>query len=190
MSNDPYQIGDVEYWKEGKITRFDPNSLAFKKRVYGAYRNTSIMRDKDSQKAGIQFKLNSNDTTISKNDALSEKQRLNQFNSWYNSQFTKSGTWQQRLNKQQAAQAYRRLEDINNRIIIIDSILSNSVNIQRWENEAYQKKQIELENQRIIVEKQKPIIEPEIIPAVVATSSLIPLGIIAFLLINSRKGKK
>ena len=50
--------------------------------------------------------------------------------------------------------------------------------------------QIQLENQRIVVEKQKPIIEPEIIPAVVASSALIPLGIIAFLLINSRKGKK
>ena len=50
--------------------------------------------------------------------------------------------------------------------------------------------QIQLENQRIVVEKQKPIIKPEIIPAVVASSSLIPLGIIAFLLINSRKGKK
>ena len=43
----------------------------------------------------------------------------------------------------------------------------------------------EIENQKLIIE-----IQPEIIPAVVATSSLIPLGIIAFLLINSRKGKK
>ena len=52
----------------------------------------------------------------------------------------------------------------------------------------------ELENQVKINEiKRKsiiPIVIPEIIPAVVATSSLIPLGIIAFLLINSRKGKK
>lgn len=100
----------------------------------------------------------------------------------------------------------------------IEAVLSNPSNIVRWENEAYAKKlieienqrienqrlielenqrieeetllQIQLENQRIVVEKQKPIIEPEIIPAVVASSALIPLGIIAFLLINSRKGKK
>lgn len=48
------------------------------------------------------------------------------------------------------------------------------------------------ENLRLMeLEKQKSIIEiqPEIIPAVVA-SSLIPLAIIGFLLINSRKGKK
>ena len=52
--------------------------------------------------------------------------------------------------------------------------------------------QIQLENQRISneIKRKEIIIKPEIIPAVVATSSLIPLGIIAFLLINSRKGKK
>ena len=225
MSNDPYQIGDVVYWKEGNITRLDANSLAFKKKVYGNYNYTSIMSDKDSQKSGIQFKLNPDDTTISKKDSLAEKKRLDSFEGWYSSQFRKGGlTWADRHNMQKAAQAYRRLEDINNRIIIIDSILSNPINIERWKNEAYVKKQVEmenqrienqrlqeienqrlqeienkrienqrlmeLENQRIEIEKQKPIIEPEIIPAVVASSSLIPLAIIAFLLINSRKGKK
>ena len=148
MSNDPYQIGDIEYWKEGNITRFDPNSLAFKKKVYGNYNRTTIMSDKDSQKAGIQFKLNPDDTIISKNDALREKNNLDSFEGYYNGQFGKSGTWSERNNRQQKAIAYRRLEDINNRIIIIDSILSNPVNIQRWENEAYQKKQIELENKK------------------------------------------
>jgi hypothetical protein len=49
--------------------------------------------------------------------------------------------------------------------------------------------QIQLENKRIVMEKQKPIIEPEIIPAVVATSSLIPLAVIGLLLYTS-KGKK
>ena len=64
---------------------------------------------------------------------------------------------------------------------------------QRIENQGIEDErllQIELENQRI--KNQKSIIEikPKIIPAIVATSSLIPLGIIAFLLINSRKDKK
>ena len=143
---------------------------------------------------------------MSKAAALAEKEKLNQFESWFKNQYRKSGfTWSQRVSMQSKAVSARVAQNIDNRTIVIDSILSDSANIQRWENEAYQKKQIELENQRIeeerllqiqlenqriVVEKQKPIIEPEIIPAVVATSSLIPLGIIAFLLINSRKGKK
>jgi len=58
---------------------------------------------------------------------------------------------------------------------------------QRIENQRLQ----EIENQRLQeIERQKAIITPVIIPAVVASSALIPLGIIAFLLINSRKGKK
>ena len=159
--------------------------------------------------------------SMSKAAALAEKQKLDSFESWFRTQFRKGGlTWSDRVRMQSAAQSKRIAENIDNRTIVIDSILSDPTNIQRWENEAYQKKQIELENQRIeeerllqielenqrieeerllqiqlenqriIVEKQKPIIEPEIIPAVVASSSLIPLGIIAFLLINSRKGKK
>ena len=82
----------------------------------------------------------------------------------------------------------------------IEAVLSNPSNIVRWENESYAKKLIELENQRIKnqklielenqkIEKQKPIIEPEIIPAVVATSALIPLVVIG-LLLYTRKGKK
>ena len=158
---------------------------------------------------------------MSKAAALAEKQKLDSFEIWFRTQFRKDGlTWSDRVRMQSAAQSKRIAENIDNRTIVIDSILSDTANIQRWENEAYQKKQIELENQRIeeerllqielenqrieeerllqiqlenqriIVEKQKSIIEPEIIPAVVASSSLIPLGIIAFLLINSRKGKK
>ena len=143
---------------------------------------------------------------MSKAAALAEKEKLNQFESWFKNQYRKSGfTWSQRVSMQSKAVSARVAQNIDNRTIVIDSILSDSANIQRWENEAYQKKQIELENQRIeeerllqiqlenqriVVEKQKSIIEPEIIPAVVASSSLIPLGIIAFLLINSRKGKK
>tara|TARA_R110000824_G_scaffold189065_1_gene370495 strand:+ start:327 stop:998 length:672 start_codon:yes stop_codon:yes gene_type:complete len=69
---------------------------------------------------------------------------------------------------------------------------------QRIENQRL----MEIENKRIqyeIIEEEKRIrrinelqeIEnKKIIPAVVASSSLIPLAIIAFLLINSRKGKK
>ena len=54
--------------------------------------------------------------------------------------------------------------------------------------------QIQLENQRVqneIKRKQiMPKITPEILPGIVATSSLIPLGIIAILLLNSSRDKK
>ena len=216
MSNNPYEIGDVQYWKDGSATRFDPNSLAFKKSVYGSYSRTSIMSDKDSQKSGIQLKLNSNDVTISKADAQREKNRINDFESYYGSQFGKSGTWGERNSKQQKAQAYRRLEDIENRKNIINSILENPVNIARWSNEErlIQEEeeerllQIQLENKRIqdeikrkeitkiepviipeIIPKTIPEITPEIIPTAVATSSLVTLGIIA-LLLYSRTGRK
>ena len=134
------------------------------------------------------------------------------------------GTWANRMAMTRKYKANYVKNNIAIRTETINAILSNPVNIKRWENEAYVKKQVEmenqrlenqrlqeienqrlqeienkrienqrlmeLENQRIEIEKQKPIIEPEIIPAVVASSSLIPLAIIAFLLINSRKGKK
>tara|TARA_R110000744_G_scaffold11731_1_gene35571 strand:- start:321 stop:1058 length:738 start_codon:yes stop_codon:yes gene_type:complete len=245
MSNNPYQIGDVQYWKDGSATRFDSNSLAFKKKVYGSYSRTSIMSDKDSQKSGIQLILSPNDVTISKSDALTEKSRIDSFEGYFNSQFGKSGTWSSRNSRQQSAQAYRRLEDIDNRKNIINSILENPVNIARWANEErliqeeeeerllqieLEKKRIqdeikrketsrllELENQKrnkIILEKDIlfqlsrekksvipvvipiikpatiPEIDPAVLPSIVATSSLIPLGVLAILLINSSRGKK
>tara|TARA_R110000824_G_scaffold7499_2_gene33446 strand:- start:1187 stop:1786 length:600 start_codon:yes stop_codon:yes gene_type:complete len=198
MSNNPYQIGNVEYWKDGNITRFDPKSLAFKKAVYGSYGNTSIMNDKDSKKLGIQLKLNPNDTTISKNDVLREKKNIDDFESYYGSQFGKSGTWSARNNRQQAAMAYRRLEDIDNRKNIINSILSNPVNIKRWADEEKliqlqedeKLVQIQLENKKMLDEikrKEKNTIKKT--DPIIVTSSLIPLGIIGFLLLNSSGGK-
>jgi hypothetical protein len=151
MSNDPYQVGDVEYWKDGSATRFDPNSLAFKKRVYGSYSRTSIMSDKDSQKSGIQLKLSPNDVTLSKEDALKEKSRIDSFEGYYGSQFGKSGTWADRNSRQQKAQAYRRLEDIQNRKNIINSILSNPTNISRWGSE---ERLIQEEKERLIQESE------------------------------------
>ena len=258
MSDNPYEIGNVEYWMDGNIERFDPNSLAFKKTVYGSYSRTSIMSDKDSQKSGIQLILNPNDTTISKADAQREENNINDFEGYFGSQFGKSGTWSSRNTRQQKAQAYRRLEDIDNRKNIINSILLNPVNIQRWANEErlIQKQedekllQIQLEEKKIqdeikrkefarlkilkdiedkrlqelaIIEAPKraalqaariekikqndfqrlvetelqkilnPVIEPtitsKITPEIVATSSLIPLGIIA-LLLYTRTGRK
>ena len=57
---------------------------------------------------------------------------------------------------QSAAQSKRISQNIDNRTIVIDSILSDSANIQRWENEAFvikqaeeRLKQIELENKRV-----------------------------------------
>ena len=215
MSNHPYQIGNIQYWKDGDTERFDPNSLAFKKAVYGSYPATSIMSDKDSQKSGIQLKLNPNDVTLSKEDALNEKNKINSFEGYFGSQFGKSGTWSSRNSRQQKAQAYRRLEDIDYRKNTINSILSNPVNIERWANEEQliqeeeeeRLLQIQLEEKKIqdeinrkenlrlmAIEKKEiikvsPVITPEIIPTVVATSSLLPLGIIA-LLLYSRTGKK
>ena len=49
---------------------------------------------------------------------------------------------------------------------------------------------VEIELQKILNTEIKPTISPEIIPAVVTSSSLIPLGIIAILLLNSSRGKK
>ena len=52
-------------------------------------------------------------------------------------------------------------------------------------------RQEEIKRNLIIIPKVViPEIAPEIIPAVVASSSLIPLGILAILLINSSRGKK
>ena len=51
-------------------------------------------------------------------------------------------------------------------------------------------KQLEEKVKQDEIKRNQIILKPEIIPAVVTTSSLIPLAIIAFLLINSRKDKK
>lgn len=97
----------------------------------------------------------------------------------------------------------------------INFILSNPENIKRWEieepkivameaaflKELQQKELEEKEENRLAkqleekvkqneIKRNQIILKPEIIPAVVAISSLIPLAIIGFLLINSRKGKK
>ena len=162
---------------------------------------------------------------MSKELALAEKAKLDSFEGWFRTRFRKGGlSWSDKHNMQSAAQAERTAQNIDSRIIMIDSILSDTANIQRWENEAYVKKQVELENQRIeeerllqiqlenqrlqgienqrlqVIENQRlleiqnqrlmELENQKIIPAVVASSSLIPLGIIAFLLINSRKDKK
>ena len=197
-----------------------------------------------------------NNNKLTKSQALTKKESLDSFMGWFNNQFRKGGlTWSQRLTMQTAAQRIYQEQDISNKIIEIDSILSNPENIERWINEERQIKkkeyerliQIELEEKRIqdeidkkelerlqVIKKEnirlanieapkraalqaariekikqddfkrlvefelqkilntkiKPTISPEIIPAVVTASSLIPLGIIAILLINSSKGKK
>jgi hypothetical protein len=41
-----------------------------------------------------------------------------------------------------------------------------------------------------VIPKIIPSIDPAVLPSIVGTSSLIPLGVLAILLINSRKGKK
>jgi hypothetical protein len=154
--------------------------------------------------------------SMSKEAALAEKAKLNQFESWFKNQYRKSGlTWSMRVSMQSKAVSARVAQNIDNRTIVIDSILSDTTNIQRWENEAFAIKQaeerlrqIQLENQRIEeqrienkrlqeienkrlqeIENQIPIIQPEIIPAVVTSSSLIPLAVIGLLLYTS-KGKK
>ena len=150
MSNDPYQVGDVEYWKDGSATRFDPNSLAFKKRVYGRYHLSSIMEDKDSEKSGIQLKLSPNDVTISKSDALLEEKRMLAFHG-YRVGAGRYGSWGQRNSEQQKAQAYSMLEDITNRTNTINSILSNPINIKRWDSE---ERLIQEEKERLIQESE------------------------------------
>ena len=79
-----------------------------------------------------------------------------------------------------SAEIDRRNQDFNNEIIL-QSQLEN----QRKQDELKRQETarlLELENQKIII--------PEILPSIVATSSLIPLGIIGILLINSSRGKK
>ena len=95
--------------------------------------------------------------SMSKAAALAEKKKLDDFEGWFRHQFRKGGlTWSQRLNMQTAAQSKRVAENIQNRTIVIDSILSDPSNIQRWENEAFvikqaeeRLRQIELENKRV-----------------------------------------
>jgi hypothetical protein len=95
--------------------------------------------------------------SMSKSDALAEKKKLDDFEGWFKSQFRKGGlTWADRVSMQTAAQSKRVAENIENRTIVIDSILSNTTNIKRWENEELELKQanerllqIELESKRI-----------------------------------------
>ena len=208
-----------------------------------------------------------NNNKLTKSEALAKKASLNDFMAWFNNQFRKGGlSWSQRLTMQTAAQRIYQEQDIANKIIEIDSILSNPENIKRWANQeiliqeqeqerllqiqlekkiiqdeidrkelerlqvlqdienvklaaikkenirlanieapkraALQaariekikqddfKRLVEIELQKILNTEIKPTISPEIIPAVVTASSLIPLGIIAILLINSSRGKK
>ena len=94
---------------------------------------------------------------MSKAAALAEKQKLDSFEIWFRTQFRKDGlTWSDRVRMQSAAQSKRIAENIDNRTIVIDSILSDTANIQRWENEAFvikqaeeRLRQIELENKRV-----------------------------------------
>ena len=96
--------------------------------------------------------------SMSKSDALAEKAELVKFMSWWNSQFSKSGTWASRLSRQQEAQAQYKSKDVVNRMKTIDSILSNPSNISRWneEEKAEQKRilDIELEKQRVLKEAE------------------------------------
>ena len=79
-----------------------------------------------------------------------------------------------------SAEIDKKNEDFNNEII-----LKSQLENQRKQDEIKRKETDRLlENQKIIK------VESETIPAVVATLSLIPLGIISILLINSRKSTK
>ena len=120
---------------------------------------------------------------------------------------SKNYTYWSRVNKQKAANLLMEKENYYERREYINSVFANPVNIERWSkisNEIEEERllQIQLENQRkqdelkrqetarlLELENQKIII-PEILPSIVATSSLIPLGIIGILLINSSRGKK
>ena len=170
--------------------------------------------------------LNAINNSMSKAEALAEqaligKQKGNPRN---------YGTWSQRVEQDRKYNANYVKNNIAARTTKIEAVLSNPSNIVRWENEAYAKKlieienqriekqrlielenqrienqrllelenqrieeerllQIQLENKRIVMEKQKPIIEPEIIPAVVASSILIPLAAIGLLLYTTRSKK-
>jgi hypothetical protein len=134
--------------------------------------------------------------SMSKEAALAEKKKLDQFESWFKNQYRKSGlTWSMRVSMQSKAVSARVAQNIDNRTIVIDSILSDSANIQRWENEAFVIKQAEakrlddvaeaqrlasIEEERLriqLLEKQEMQFKPEII----AASSLIPLVIISYL---------
>ena len=142
-------------------------------------------------------------TNLSKVEILKEKAILDGIDSkitW----FVSGGFWSKKEGAFRAAR-FRKEQGGNNLVTrrnLNDSILFDPRNITRWELEMIDKDrilqiqldeeerilQIQLEKQRI--ENQKSKIIPEIIPAVVATSSLIPLGIIAILLLNSSRGKK
>ena len=150
---------------------------------------------------------------MSKEAALAEKAKLNQFESWFQSQYRKGGlSWSQRVSMQTKAVSARVAQNIDNRTIVIDSILSDSANIQRWENEEFvikqaeeRLRQIELENKRVEeqrlqeIENQrlqelekvkltpKPI--PELKPEIVVPSILIPLAAIGLLLYTTRSKK-
>ena len=221
--------------------------------------NEAIAREK-SFNASIPFVTTiGNNNKLTKSQALAKKQSLNDFMAWFNNQFRKGGlTWSQRLTMQTAAQRIYQEKDIANKIIEIDSILSNPENIKRWanqeiliqeqeqerllqiqlekkiiqdeidrkefarlkilkdiEDERLQKlavieaskrstlqaariekikqndfqRLVETELQKILNPVIEPIVTPEITPQIVATSSLLPLGIIA-LLLYSRTGRK
>jgi len=229
--------------------------------------NELIAREKSFNESIPSVTTIGNNNKLTKSQALAKKESVDSFMGWFNNQFRKGGlTWSQRLTMQTAAQRIYQEQDISNKIIEIDSILSNPENIERWINEERQikkkeyerllqieleekriqdeidrkelerlqvlqdienvklaaikkenirlanieapkraalqaariekikqddfKRLVEIELQKILNTEIKPTISPEIIPAVVTASSLIPLGIIAILLINSSRGKK
>jgi hypothetical protein len=96
--------------------------------------------------------------SMSKVDALKEKEELDSFMGWHLSQFSKSYSWGVRLSMQTEAQRQYKSKNIANRTKTIDSILSNPSNISRWNKEEKAEKKrildIELEKQRLLDEAE------------------------------------
>ena len=98
--------------------------------------------------------------SISKAEALAEKQKLDDFQIWFRAQFVKKGyTWATRERMQREAHSKKIAENIDARTIKINSILSNSNNIDRWEKEELKKQederliQAQLENEKLEKER-------------------------------------
>ena len=77
----------------------------------------------------------------------------------------------------------RRLTKLKNNMLLLAEIRRNKIDVG-------EERLIELLNIEKNQMKITPSIDPAVLPSIVATSSLIPLGVLAILLINSSRGKK
>ena len=162
--------------------------------------------------------INFNNITISKSDAIKELNYLNSFesNMTYSKNSQRGLTWSQRMEYSKIWAVKFVEENIEKRYKNIQIVLNNPINIKRWKEQEIQQIKLDDEEKLLQIQLQKEQKENEIKrqeiqklmkaekqlkllktpeniikkpESLSLISSVIPLGIIGFLLINSRNDK-